>query len=1270
MQAPDDLREAGMRIHAVRAAFCVLSIIAGLLAPAMARACPGRVIFADNFQSMDPAWGKPDQSAFVTPNHAFGLAALPNGLNGRLYSKYLFKDVDICVSSFVAVTKNAQDIGGLVFWASDNDDYYLLAITAAGTFAVLRDKGGRWSTAVSLTKTGALKTGTNVANDLQIGLAGNQATITINGQQIGSFTGQAPPNGGLIGLEIAAEGTGVTEWGFFNLSVTDPAQAATGLTATLVAPPTAPSAPQVPAPVASTCTGNVVYSDAFQSFDSSAWGPIDNLAMTVDTVMGSGLILTAKPNSVNVRQNSRTLDQNVNICVGVSLTAGSDPLSVGGLVFWTADPNNYYGLIISSAGSFSVSEQSGAQSSTPVPWTKSSALRTGTNVINELEVSLAGKQVTIIINGQQVASFTGEPPPGGNHIGLVSYAGGNAGTAWVFSQLNVTESAATQTQPAAASVAGSGCPGKLLYGDQFTTLDPAAWGAPDSYAFAAPGTPALDVVALSGTTNGRLNVKHIYRNVDICVSVDDASSSAADESGGLVFWASDSSNFYYVAINAGGKFAVVRNSAGVWSVSVPWTQTAALKTGAGAVNALQLNLVGNQASLVLNGRQVTNFTGQPPPTGGMIGFFVAAGNAGATTWAFQQLGVTDPTLAAPVAATSVAPPAPAGTPTLPASTPAAAPTPSILPASAPVTPAPAPAPTSAAAPAAPAAGVLYAADFSSENLMLCARRHVGPESLTIPATLASSLALDRDGNIYTTSFPSRSVSKIKAIHLDTFSIDSKNAESTIGSPALSAFLVLAVALDSHDNVFVLGASQASDAILEFPAGSTGDSLTPSATIAGDSTGLIGAKVLNGALDEVTGPIAMAFDSQDNLYVLVRKDNADNAEILKFAAGSNGNVAPVATIAGNMTGLYFPTGLTIDARGTIYVVNRGKSDYPSGKVEVPPSVTVYAKGSSGNSRPIATISGDATQLVLPGAITLDGKGDIWVSTGSRVNDNVLDAAGAEAFAPGSNGNVKPLTTANESDCGNRDSPSGIAIFPRSSVGPLAYGDAAPPPAPTPAPPPPPADATKAISIGINPSIPLAGASTSGTLLYSADFSAFDPSWGAASPWASVANGNLVLKSGKGQPVTWRFNSAYTYRNAEFHLKLAPAAAGTTSEASFIFWATDFTSLNDCACWTITIDPAGTILVEQLVGGNVSGYISGYVRNPAITPGPDGWYDLDVRLDGVQGTISVNGTQVVQFPARPPDHGGLIGLATQSIGAWEFGGLTATSVSLAMAPADAK
>jgi len=107
------------------------------------------------------------------------------------------------------------------------------------------------------------------------------------------------------------------------------------------------------------------------------------------------------------------------------------------------------------------------------------------------------------------------------------------------------------------------------------------------------------------------------------------------------------------------------------------------------------------------------------------------------------------------------------------------------------------------------------------------------------------------------------------------------------------------------------------------------------------------------------------------------------EIVIFAAGANGNAAPVATIAGSSTGLAGPCPLAFDSKGRLLV-----ADQYSG-------LLVFAKGASGNASPVAKI----TTLVRPSGVAADAQDNIWAAD--------FSGQSLDEFASDANGNAAPL-----------------------------------------------------------------------------------------------------------------------------------------------------------------------------------------------------------------------------------------------------------------------
>jgi len=116
-----------------------------------------------------------------------------------------------------------------------------------------------------------------------------------------------------------------------------------------------------------------------------------------------------------------------------------------------------------------------------------------------------------------------------------------------------------------------------------------------------------------------------------------------------------------------------------------------------------------------------------------------------------------------------------------------------------------------------------------------------------------------------------------------------------------------------------------------------------------------------------------------------------SSILVFAAGSSGNVPPISTISGPLTGLNFPTGIALDGNGNIVVANSGNG-----------TITSYVLATAtGNVAPSNTIGGPLTGLVSPTGLTLDAQRNIYVADSSTNSISV--------FAANASGNVAPIRT---------------------------------------------------------------------------------------------------------------------------------------------------------------------------------------------------------------------------------------------------------------------
>jgi DNA-binding beta-propeller fold protein YncE len=102
------------------------------------------------------------------------------------------------------------------------------------------------------------------------------------------------------------------------------------------------------------------------------------------------------------------------------------------------------------------------------------------------------------------------------------------------------------------------------------------------------------------------------------------------------------------------------------------------------------------------------------------------------------------------------------------------------------------------------------------------------------------------------------------------------------------------------------------------------------------------------------------------------------------------------IQGPATGLNDPTGLAVSRDGSLFVANAGSKN-----------VLVFARGSSGDTAPVARIDGPATQLIEPQALAIDASGRLYVFDGPRTTSALGCKHYVRVYAANARGNVAPL-----------------------------------------------------------------------------------------------------------------------------------------------------------------------------------------------------------------------------------------------------------------------
>jgi sugar lactone lactonase YvrE len=228
--------------------------------------------------------------------------------------------------------------------------------------------------------------------------------------------------------------------------------------------------------------------------------------------------------------------------------------------------------------------------------------------------------------------------------------------------------------------------------------------------------------------------------------------------------------------------------------------------------------------------------------------------------------------------------------------------------------------------------------------------------------LPFAVAVDGSGNTYVTNTQDGETTDVIEVYAAGATGNVAPIRDIIGKPYRYS---TGIAIDPINGDIYVAKTNIS-AILVYAPSANGD-VAPIAGIQGSETGL-------------SGPYGLAVGASGKIYV----GNIGNNSVTVYAAGSTGNVAPTQTIAGTRTGLAGPHQLALDSNSKIYVAD----SYASGKG----SLTVYAAGANGNVAPVETIEGSGTQLDGPDGIALDSSNNIYAANAGN-NSITVYAAGS-------------------------------------------------------------------------------------------------------------------------------------------------------------------------------------------------------------------------------------------------------------------------------------
>ena len=174
-----------------------------------------------------------------------------------------------------------------------------------------------------------------------------------------------------------------------------------------------------------------LFSDHFDTLQTS-WGAFENYKVD------NGEFLITPPAGYNTSAlNTASLYDDIDLCVEMKMRAPVEQGTCGSLIIWAEDYDNYYSFQVMNDGQASFWRRQRGKWLNQIPWQTADGLNTGAGAVNQLRVTTKGGTAKLFINGKLFKDVTGQPPTGGQEIGMLACAGEKQAAAVSFDNLVV-----------------------------------------------------------------------------------------------------------------------------------------------------------------------------------------------------------------------------------------------------------------------------------------------------------------------------------------------------------------------------------------------------------------------------------------------------------------------------------------------------------------------------------------------------------------------------------------------------------------------------------------------------------------------------------------------------------------------------------------------------------------------------------------------------------------------------------------------------------------
>jgi hypothetical protein len=189
--------------------------------------------------------------------------------------------------------------------------------------------------------------------------------------------------------------------------------------------------------------GKLILEDKFETLDP-AWGFQEQDPTRSNGA--EGLVYNLQPKDSVHDLNQSGIYDNYEVCAVFATKVPMDGNAYVSVNFWASDNDNKYGAAIYPAvGTFNVYRFENKKILFPVSAKSNPAISKGTDVTNEISVTVNGNKGTLAINDKNVIEFTGKPPEGGSQFGFLVGAADTGQSTLTLKRFQVREIGSSPT---------------------------------------------------------------------------------------------------------------------------------------------------------------------------------------------------------------------------------------------------------------------------------------------------------------------------------------------------------------------------------------------------------------------------------------------------------------------------------------------------------------------------------------------------------------------------------------------------------------------------------------------------------------------------------------------------------------------------------------------------------------------------------------------------------------------------------------------------------